>query len=153
LVQYDFACYLINLRDSRLRAARKPLRPCDAPRDGTLESTAQGGGGEQFNHSEEVSPTRYRVAPTQSSPLQWERSRGPPPRRRTAPRGTYVLLRRAAPSYLPTGVYKRGRRSMLETHTRSPHERQARLQAVRRSTLRLERRALRLRTWQKTFQS
>ena len=27
------------------------------------------GGGEQFNPSQEVSPTRSRVAPTQSSPL------------------------------------------------------------------------------------
>ena len=36
------------------------------------------GGGESFNQSEEVSPTRCRVAPAQASPLAGEWS--PPPR-------------------------------------------------------------------------
>ena len=35
----------------------------------SLGSAARGGGGESFNQSKEVRPTRCRVAPTQASPL------------------------------------------------------------------------------------
>ena len=50
-----------------------------------------GGGGESFNHSEEISPTRCRVAPTQSSHGLEERSPSSPEKRHLAQCSAGVL--------------------------------------------------------------